>query len=87
MQVISFKQGRIKLRGDLWLLYSDRFDGEVLTPGALTAARSFMTPQDLKTHSAIPIDRDSAKELLKMRGLDLPLDEYDIEMLFEGPRE
>jgi hypothetical protein len=76
--VLDFNQGRIKLHVDLWLLYSDRFDGEVLTSAALMAARSYMTPSDLKTHSSIPIDRKSAKELLKMRDLDLPLDECDI---------
>lgn len=52
----------------LFLLYSDNFDGEVVTASSLKKLQSWMSAGDRATHQAVPIENSAAMELLDQRG-------------------
>lgn len=68
-----------KYRPEPWfLLYSDNYDGEIVTASALKEIQIQMSTGDWHTHIAVPIDREPAMELLAMRGIGEPISLEDL---------
>lgn len=62
----------------LFLLYSDNFDGEIVTASALKEIQLQMSTGDWHTHTAVPIDCEPAMELLAMREISGPISLEDL---------
>lgn len=69
---------QFKPREQLYLLYSDNFDGDVVTSSALKEIKLQMSTGDYHTHIATPIEYDSAMELINSRGIDGPITLNDL---------